>query len=286
MNGQRDPDAILATWLQEGPTRLPDATRRGIAVATRTTHQSRLPSWLPWRYPTLNGMTRSALAAVAVVAVVVGGLYLLRPGTDQPGGVGGPGSPMPSVSSAPSATPTPSASPTPSVSPIIEPPVGAMTEAFTSPTFGYSIQYRAGWAASPTTGEGPIPGGADEFSSAAGGWYFRALSAAAPNGVVVDDWIVQTLQHSADPACMPPRPTQESVTVDGHEGRVLGFCGVPPAPQIEATVVVDKRVYLFTLFDGRDVPDAVEARALFDKLAATITFDPASVGGSPSPSPS
>ena len=52
---------------------------------------------------------------------------------------------------------------------------------------------------------------------------------------------------------MPPRDTQESVTVDGHEGRILGFCGVPPAPQIEATVVVDKRAYLFTLYDGREV---------------------------------
>ena len=78
----------------------------------------------------------------------------------------------------------------------------------------------------------------------------------------------------------------ESVTVDGHEGRILGFCGVPPAPQIEATVVVDKRAYLFTLYDGREAPDAEEARALFDQLAATITLDPASAVGSPKPSPS
>ena len=51
MNVQRDPDAILAAWLDEGPTRLPDATRRAIAVTTRTTRQSRLPIWLPWRAP-------------------------------------------------------------------------------------------------------------------------------------------------------------------------------------------------------------------------------------------
>ena len=80
MNVQRDPDAILAAWLEEGPTALPEPTRRAIAVTTRTTSQTRLPIWMPLRAPTLNGMTRYALAAVAVVAVVVGGLYFLRPG--------------------------------------------------------------------------------------------------------------------------------------------------------------------------------------------------------------
>ena len=73
MTIRRDPDAILAAWLEEGPNQLPDTTRRAIAVSTRTTHQSRLPVWLPWRYPSMNGMTRFALAAAAVVAVVVGG---------------------------------------------------------------------------------------------------------------------------------------------------------------------------------------------------------------------
>jgi hypothetical protein len=103
---------------------------------------------------------------------------------------------------------------------------------------------------------------------------------------VVDDWILQTLQQSDDPGCMPPRKTQEPVTVDGHAGRILGFCGVPPAPQIEATFVIDKRAYLLTLFDGREAPDKVEARALFDRLVATLKLDPQSAAGSPSPSPS
>lgn len=279
MNVQRDPDPILAAWLHEGPTRLPDATRRAIAVSTRTTPQSRLPSWLPWRAPTSNGMTRSALAAAVVVAVVVGGLYLLRPGTDQPGGVGGPGSPVPSASPAPSTSPAPTR-------PRPEPSVGALTQAFTSPTFAYSIRYPAGWTVTPTTGEGPPPFSADDFVSAAGGWYLRALSVAVPDGVVVDDWILQTLQRSDDPGCMPPRNTQESVTVDGHEGRILGFCGVPPAPQIEATVVVEGRAYLFTVYDVRGVPNEDEARALMDRLMTTITLDPASAVGSPKPSPS
>ncbi len=284
MTVQRDPDAILAAWLEDGPNRLPDATKRSIAVTTRTTRQARRPMLVPWRAPTLNGLTRPILAAVAIVAVVVGGLYLLRPGPDQPGVVGGPASPVPSVSPTPSASPAPSPSPTPSPRPSPEPSVGALTQAFTSPTLGYSIRYPAGWL--PTTGEAPIPGGADAFASAAGGWYLRIFSVAVPDGVVVDDWILRTLQNSDDPACMPRRDTQEAVTIGGHEGRILGFCGVPPAPQIEATVVVDKRAFLFTLSDGREVPNAGEARALFDRFATTITLDPGSAGGSPKPSPS
>ena len=107
MTVERDPDAILAAWLEEGPTVLPEPTRRAIAVSTRNVHRSRLPTWLPWRDPNMNGMSRLALAAVAVVAIVVGGLVVLRPGADQPGGVGGPGSPVPSVSAAPSPSATP-----------------------------------------------------------------------------------------------------------------------------------------------------------------------------------
>ncbi len=282
MSVQRDPDPILAAWLHEGPTRLPDATRRAIAVSTRTTHQTRLPNWLPWRAPTLNGMTRSALAAVAVVAVVVGGLYVLRPGTDPSVGVGSPASPVPSASPTPTASPTPS--PRASDPPIVEPAVGALTQAFSSPMFGYSIQMPVGWRASPT--DGPTPAGADAIVSAAGGWFLRGLSRPIPDGVVVDDWITHTLQQSDDPGCMPPRNTQEALTVDGHEGRILGFCGVPPAPQIEATFVVGKRDYLFTLFDSRGAANQDEARALFDRLAATIKLDPQSAGGSPNASPS
>jgi hypothetical protein len=239
----------------------------------------------------MNGMTRIAFAAMAIVAVV-GGLVVLRPGADQPGGVGGPASPVPSVSAAPSASPPPSVSPRPSTSPapstsaIPEPSVGAMTQTFTSPTFGYSIKYPAGWTVTPTTVDGPTPGGADALVSEAGGWFLRASSAAIPDGVVVDDWIRQTLTYSDDAGCAPARKTLESVTIDGHEGRILGFCGVPPAPQIEATVVADKRVYLFTLFDSQEVPKADEARALFDRLASLIKLDPASAGGSPKPSPS
>ena len=286
MTVERDPDAILTAWLEEGPTVLPEPTRRAIAVSTRNVHRSRLPTWLPWRDPNMNGMSRLALAAVAIVAVVVGGLVVLRPGADQPGGVGGPGSPVPSVSAAPSPSALPSASAPPSAAAIPEPSVGALTQAFTSPSSATRSGTRPAGSSRRRPRMDRHQAAQTTFVSAAGGWFLRALSRPVPDGVVVDDWILQTLQQSDDPGCMPRRDTMEPVTVDGHEGRILGFCGVPPAPQIEATFVVDKRAYLFTLFDGQPAPTEQEARALFDRLMTTITLDPASAVSSPKPSPS
>src|SRR5262245_1164926 len=103
MNGQRDPDAILATWLEDGPTRLPDATRRAIAVSTATTHQARRPTWSSWRYPFMNSYAKLATAAVIVVVVGAAGLALLGPGMTGLGGRVGP-SPSPSPSAAPSSS--------------------------------------------------------------------------------------------------------------------------------------------------------------------------------------
>ena len=48
MNDPRDPDATIAFWLEDGPQRLPESTKRAIAVTTRTIRQSRRPSWMPW----------------------------------------------------------------------------------------------------------------------------------------------------------------------------------------------------------------------------------------------
>jgi hypothetical protein len=97
---QRDPDAILAAWLEDGPNRLPDATRRAIAVTTRTTHQTRRPRWVPWRFPPVNGASRLILGGVAVLAVALGGLYLFNGLPES--GVGTPSSvPTPSPSPAP-----------------------------------------------------------------------------------------------------------------------------------------------------------------------------------------
>jgi hypothetical protein len=96
MTTQRNPETILAVWLDEGPTDLPDATRRAILSALPTTPQER-GLRIPWRTPAMSTPLRLA-AAIAIVAIVgAAGLALInRTPITGPGG-----SPVPT----PSATP-------------------------------------------------------------------------------------------------------------------------------------------------------------------------------------
>jgi len=102
MNVQRDPDAILAAWLEEGPNELPEATRRAIAVASRTNRQTRRAIGVPWRSITMNPLTRLAAAAVVAAIAIGGAVYLFAPG-NQVGGPSGPSAkPIQSSSTIPS----------------------------------------------------------------------------------------------------------------------------------------------------------------------------------------
>ena len=132
MNVQRDPDAILAEWLEEGPTVLPEPTRRAIAVVTRTTNQTRRPIWMPLRRPSMNPYARIAVVATVLVLLVGGALYALTPTNN---GVGGPpGSP---------ALSTPASSPTPASS-----SAAPSSTAFTSAAFKIPIGFTLsdGWS--------------------------------------------------------------------------------------------------------------------------------------------
>ena len=80
MTTPRDPDEVLAAWLDEGPTRLPDQTRRAIAVAIPTTTQRRRGRNAPWRNPSMKPIARIATAAIAVVLVIGGAVVVMRPG--------------------------------------------------------------------------------------------------------------------------------------------------------------------------------------------------------------
>jgi hypothetical protein len=105
MTTPRDPDEILAAWLDEGPTRLPDQTRRAITVALPTTSQRRHALNVPWGSSTMSttrgsrkgrrsvlrfSMSRqlTALTAVAAAAIIIAGIAFLRPASL--GDVGGP----------------------------------------------------------------------------------------------------------------------------------------------------------------------------------------------------
>jgi hypothetical protein len=101
MTTPRDPDEILAMWLDEGPTRLPDQTRRAISVALPTTSQRRRGWSVPWRPNIMSTTLKYAIGAVAVFAIAFGGWYLLVPAS---GGVGAGPSPTPSPTASPAGT--------------------------------------------------------------------------------------------------------------------------------------------------------------------------------------
>jgi hypothetical protein len=65
-------------------------------------------------------------------------------------------------------------------------------------------------------------------------------------------------------ACGVPRREQATITIDGRSGRV-----VECTDRIEATVVADGWVYIFTLSHERD-----DARAVFDAFVATVVLTP------------
>jgi len=258
MSHLRDPDLIIATWLDDGPVTLPDETRRAIAVGLRTQGRVRRLAILGWSMFPL-----SRFVAAAAIVLAVSGLAIVVQ-SNRTGGAG-------SVTS-----PTPLASPTATVSPSVP----AMTRTFISRKHGYSVRYPAGWATTVATSVGPWspithPQPADDQYDYidGGGGFFRAASAVLPAGARVDDWIGQYLTDSDIPACTPPRISLEPVTIDGQAGRLRGFCG--DAKEIEVTVVVGDRVYLFTLFRGSKITTEAEERALFDAMLATIALDPA-----------
>jgi len=164
--------------------------------------------------------------------------------------------------------------------------VPAMTEAFTSANHGYAVGYPADWTLEPATslwwppawkGSG-VYTGFDRISAPVPleGGVFRAASAQAPEGVSIDDWIDEFIIQAEVGTCNPSRTTLREVTIDSQRGRIRDEC---PA-EVEATVVVGRRVYVFTLF-----LDASHRRAVFDAFAATIDLRPEDAVVVPSPTP-
>lgn len=204
MTASRDPDMILAAWLEEGPGALPESTRRAIVVTTRTIRQSRRLAWVPWRSPNMSGLSRPLAALGTVMVLAIGGLFLLD---RDPSGAGGitaspsptsPSTPKPSASMAPSQSPAPAPTGAPSGT---QPPVS-----FTSPLYGYTVGWPpvAGWSVTPATvpwpvGSDPSP---DHFLGPAGAYQdFDDVQVAAqplPEGMTPAAWLLGYAQDLAD----------------------------------------------------------------------------------------
>lgn len=176
MNTQRDPDAVLAAWLDDGPTDLPSSTRRAISTAVRATPQARAGLGLPVRRPLMSRL--QALAAAAVLAAAGVGLSaIVMP--RAPGGVGGS-----AVSK-----PTPSPSPTPSVASASPAPASSIDTSgwtpYVSARYGFTIGVPPNWTASPADHDWTWESDAPDWQSS-GADRFRA-----PNDtILVSAWTV------------------------------------------------------------------------------------------------
>lgn len=243
MSTPRDPDTILAAWLEEGPNALPEPTKRAIAVNTRTMNQRRHLTWMPQRSPAMNAFVRIAAAAIVVVAILGGAVYLLAPG----GGVGG----GPPASAAPSATSVaPSAAPSraPAASTALGPLDTTTWKTFTSARYGFSVGHPAGWTERPSdhvwafpadAGQFPPPG-AETFLTPADDVGVSAWSVGVTADTSLDAWVQAYCQVAeSDTPCSAIPSRTIAASMDGHAGQLVRF-----AEDTQAFVLVGGRMYI------------------------------------------
>ena len=97
MSTDRDVTRIVRSWLEEGVTALPDRVLDSVLDQLPATSQRR-PLWPARRSERMNSALKIVVAAAAVVAVVVAGVYLVP----RQGGIGGEGAPSSSPEPSPS----------------------------------------------------------------------------------------------------------------------------------------------------------------------------------------
>jgi hypothetical protein len=241
-------DPRIADWLEDDPNIAPDPALQ-IVLAAFPSIKQRRASRLPWRIPSMNGMTRLALSAVAIVAVAVGGLLILRPGS-APGIVGGPpATPTPN----PTPTPVPSitAAPTPIATPVST--VGWLP--FTSARYKYDIRYPAFLTAAQSVRQWSMAADRSDWLSPANDTFegrvgVTVFSVALPAGTSSDAWIASYFAEGGrleSPAPCGETPVDLATKqVDGHpvvfwrESDNAANCG-----GTTAFVVVGDRLYTF-----------------------------------------
>ena len=287
MNQPRDLDAIIATWLDDGPIDLPDATRRAISVGLRT--QPRVP-----RMAILGGSSTSPInhiTAAAAIVLAVGGLSVFVLANRG----GASATPPPSASTA-----TPSSSPSPSPPPSIAPSPSISTAdwvPFSSTINGFSARFPSDWTVTLATKVGDLASisGADravfdDAVSPAGRPDISGVSTKLPGGMTADQWLAAYRQPIIDQSaesCFPTRDMWEAVTVDGEtDGGLYDGCEWHYLPNetpnqstrnyVESMLFVDDRVYIFQLNLGVGVVQTGETRPLLRAFLTTVTFDVAS----------
>lgn len=102
MKDDRSIERAARSWLEGGPTQAPDHAVEAALLTIQSTTQER--DWLPWRTRQMT-QTLRLLAGAAAIAVAVGGVILINPGSGT-----GPGGQPSALLTTPSPTPTASPS--------------------------------------------------------------------------------------------------------------------------------------------------------------------------------
>jgi len=265
MTTDRDFDRIAQAWLAGGPDELPDRVIDAAVDQIHLTRQRRAVR-MPWRLPGMITPTRVAGAAVIGVLVLGGTLLLIGRLGGQPavGGAPSPTAPASAGASQSTGVASPSA-----------PSMPALTETFTSPRYGYSVRYLAGWTTQPATK--PWTTGIDTLYrdpalDAIGGDEALLAVASAPlkAGQSPEEWLAPYCRSgSSGAACGRAISIGDAtgyVAEDGSsaEGGTVATGGVI----FDAAVVSGGRGYVFIL-------DGHVSRALFEAILKTVTLDPA-----------
>ena len=255
-------DRTARAWLEDGPTRMSDRAVLSALEEIHTTRQRR--AWWPVRRATpVNIIIRAAIAAVLVVGVGLVAINVL-PRQSDGSGVGG----------------EPTARPSPSASPADPAGLPELTKTFVSTYNGYSIGYFDDAEIEPATVIWEPLTEANEgfdFVLSATLGHLRGASVQAPDGVTIDDdWIDQEVLGIRPGGCAEPRSTLPEITIDGQPARIQTAC----PGEIDATVVVGRRVYEFTFQTDRS-----DIREIYDAYVSTIDLRPEDAA-LPSASPS
>jgi hypothetical protein len=263
MTTQREPDSVVMAWLEDGPDHLPEPTRRAIAVATRTTRQSRRGVAVPWRVPAMNPIPRLAWATLVVVAVTGGTLYLLSPANP---GVGGP---TPAPASPPASSVVPSASPE-----ATNPSPSMAWEVFSSTRFGYEVDVPRDWIHSAPSDELPddlYPGDegayADRWDQPVQRFPYLIVAVIDPDLETDAAWLERNVA-AAVAACDASDPV--ALTVDGATAeRRTATCGTGVATEL---VLFTHAGRIYSIEINAATTDATTAGAILDHVLESFTF--------------
>ena len=173
-----------------------------------------------------------------------------------------------------SPTPTPTSSPSEQESG--EP---SLTHLYTSAFNGYSMRYPDGWTVK--AGTKPWVHGQDSSDSAdvfqsPGKPAVSVVSQRIPKGWSAARWIQDFLPGAGEvamPSCFPPPSEWLPVTVDGHDGGLLG--GDFNCSFTEAVVIVDGTAYVFNAMpDPNAVNTKIFDQGLFNELLGSVQLAP------------